>query len=503
MSAGLPLATNAPLPARARPRQAAGWPAPGSTAWLIAHELRLVWREGSRAGRALRIGALLFLLLLPVGGGIALAWQWRDVTVLPPGTIGLLAAGWYGLLLLLLSAASMHVLRVFHDRGDLDLLLAAPLPPERVLAAKAVAVQIAVGTPMLAISLPFVLASMFFGHVGWIGITLMIAIGAALASAAAFVIAGGLFRRWGARRARMIIQVASGVFGVSLGVAGQSASFAPAWFRGTLDWLRQPPLPPFDWPAEAALGAPVPLLAFALLAWGATRASAREAADQMGAGSAADSLSLARPARFGGSPARVLLDKELRLLARDPELLATVLLQMAYMIPAFGLIFAGGASPGRLAAAVVLFAGLLAASLGWITICGEDAPDLVAAAPLPAVTVYRVKLAAACLPPLALLVVPIAGIALLSPVAALVAAVLAPVAALCGALQQGWAAKPQPRRAFYRRQRGSLLLALSEYALSGALSTAAVLLVAGSPWALVPFGVAALVLAIAWMTRLR
>ncbi|KPF80176.1 hypothetical protein IP88_00895, partial [alpha proteobacterium AAP81b] len=258
--------------------------AAGSTAWLVAHEMRLMWRDGSKAGRAVRIGALLFLLLVPIVGGVGLAFTLRDAADVPAGALGYAAAGWWGLVVLMLSGASLHVLRVFHDRGDLDLLLAAPVPPARVLAAKSVAVQLTVALPMLVVSTPFVIVSALLGHPGWLGGTAMVVIAAVIATAGAFLGAGALFRHFGSRRARMIVQIAGGVFGVTVGVGGQAANFAPETFAAVTRWLSAAPPPPFDAPALAVFGAPLPLLAFVALAGVAASLSARLAADQLQAG---------------------------------------------------------------------------------------------------------------------------------------------------------------------------------------------------------------------------
>ena len=55
--------------------------------------------------------------------------------------------------------------------------------------------------------------------------------------------------------------------------------------------------------------------------------------------------------------------------------------------------------------------------------------------------------------------------------------------ATSAALQQGWAGRPQQRRAFRSRQKSSLLLAVSEYGMAGAWAGTAALLVQGSAFA--------------------
>ncbi len=464
--------------------------------WLIRHELRLWAREGERAGRVGRIIALLVLTLLPLGFGIRIALDQRNAPAMPPAAIGPLAWGFAGLVLLMLSGACVYVLRSFHERGDLDLLLAAPVPPARVMAAKSLAIHAAVALPLLFVTTPFAVASALLGHPGWLGGLAIIIIAAVIATSLAFGIVAWLFRNVGAKRGRMVVQLGGGVFAVSAALLAQTPNIAPDLFRRISRWLAQAPAAPFDAPARAALGDPVALLVLAGLALGLAMMASRLAANRL---VSAAPETRAAPVTRGGSGrfraqggrfraglARILLVKELQLLWRDAELLSSVALQLAYMIPAFALIFSGsGASPTRLAAACVLFCGLLASSLAWLTICGEDAPDLIASAPVPATLVRRIKIVAACLPPLAMVLLPLLITAVYDLRAGAAALLLGPVAAATAALQQGWAGRPQPRRAFRSRQKSSLLLAVSEYAMAGAWAGTAALLVQASAWAAV------------------
>lgn len=476
-----------------------------SLAWLARHELRMALRD-SRGSPLVRAIIVAVVLLVPAIIGTVLAWGVRDVPDMPRQAFGYVSAASAAMVLLLLSGAGVYVLRRFHDRSDLDLLLSAPVPPTRVFAAKALAVYLSVGLPMLIFIGPFLIASAVFGHPGWLGGIVMVMVAAVIASSLAFITASWLLRLVGARRGRTIIQVASGAFAALIAVAGQTVNFAPRLFYGVTDRFATPPSPPFDWPARAVFGEPLPLAIMVLLAVGSALLAARVAARDLGQPQqfAPVAARQRRPPRFAGGQFRMLLTKELRLLGRDPELVAVIALQMAYMIPAFGLIFAGGVmSPARLAAAAVLFAGLLTSSLAWLTICGEDAPELIAAAPVPADVVVRAKLASACLPALLLVTPAVIVIAIMDWRAGLLTLVLCPTAAVAAGIQQFWAGKPQPRRTFRFRQKGSMLLALSEYAMAGFWSAAASLTVRGSSFGLLAAAAAVTVLGVSWLVRVR
>lgn len=492
----------APAPALMPPLPPAPF-ASVSLGWLVRHELRLALRDGrvSPAARALLIA---LVLLLPTGLGIAIAWSLRNVPDVPYAAFGYVSAASVTLVLLLLSGAGVYVLRRFHDRADLDLLMSAPVPPRRVFAAKAFAVHTSVALPMLVFVAPFLVASAFVGHPGWLGGIIVIVVAAVIAASLAFIAASCLFRLVGPRRGRIIIQVASGAFAAFIAIAGQAANFAPRLFYSVTGRFAAMPPSPLDWPARAVFGEPLPLAALMLLALGFSLLAARVAVSDLGQPLqfAPATARTRRPHRFGSGLYRILVAKELRLLARDPELVAVMALQLAYMIPAFGLIFAGGAvSPARLAAAAVLFAGLLTSSLAWLTICGEDAPELVTAAPVAPDLILRAKLTAACLPALVLVLPALATTLQMQPVAGLIALLLCPVAAIGAGMQQHWAGKPQPRRAFRFRQKGSMLLAISEYAMAGCWAAAASLVVQGSTWAVLPASLAVIILFASWRSR--
>jgi ABC-2 type transport system permease protein len=476
-----------------------------SLRWLVRHELRLALRDGrvSPAARAVLIG---LVLLMPTLIGVLMAWSLRSAPDVPRAAFGYVSAAAIALVMLLLSGAGVYVLRRFHDRSDLDLLMSAPVPPRRVFAAKAFAVHTSVSLPMLVFLAPFLIASAVFGHPGWLGGIIVIVVAAVIASSLAFIAASFLFRLVGPRRGRTIIQVASGAFAAFVAVSGQASNFAPKLFFAVTDTFAAPPPSPLDWPARAVFGEPGPLLALIVLAFAFSLLAARVAVGDLGQPQqfAPESVRARRPHRFGSGVYRVLIVKELRLLVRDPELVGVVALQLAYMIPAFGLIFAGGLlSPARLAAATVLLAGLLTSSLAWLTICGEDAPELVAAAPVSADVLLRTKLAAACLPALALALPAALFIATMDMRAALITVLLSPSAAFGAGIQQHWAGQPQPRRAFRFRQKGSMLLAISEYAMAACWASAASMVVTRSPYAALSAGGAFAILLLSWLFRSR
>jgi len=130
---------------------------------------------------------------------------------------------------------------------------------------------------------------------------------------------------------------------------------------------------------------------------------------------------------------------------------------------------------------LVMAAGQLAGGLAWLAISGEDAPDLVATAPILARHIVRAKVEAV-LGGIGLAFAPfIAALALLSLYHALVAAlgILAAAAAATGI--QFWFRKQATRRYFRHRQTASRFATFAE-AFSSISWAATAALAAGGTW---------------------
>jgi ABC-2 type transport system permease protein len=148
-------------------------------------------------------------------------------------------------------------------------------------------------------------------------------------------------------------------------------------------------------------------------------------------------------------------------------------------------------------------AGQLAGGLAWLAISGEDAPELVATAPVPVRFVVRAKIEAV-LGAIALVFAPfVAALALASPWHALVTAVGIAVAAVAATSIQLWFRTQAKRSQFRRRQVSSRLATFAEaFSSIGWAATAAV--AAGSLWLAVAPGLIALLVVIGvWFMRPR
>jgi ABC-2 type transport system permease protein len=152
---------------------------------------------------------------------------------------------------------------------------------------------------------------------------------------------------------------------------------------------------------------------------------------------------------------------------------------------------------------LVMAAGQLAGGLAWLAISGEDAPDLVATAPMPAGFMLRAKIEAV-LGAVAVIFAPLLiALATASPWHALVAGCGIAVAAAAATAVQFWFRGRARRSQFRRRQVSSRLATFAEaFSSIGWAATAAVAAV--SLWlAIAPAVLALLVLGGTWFMSPR
>jgi ABC-2 type transport system permease protein len=203
-----------------------------------------------------------------------------------------------------------------------------------------------------------------------------------------------------------------------------------------------------------------------------------------------------RPAAIRpASPARALRHKEWTLLLRDPWLASQTLMQLLYLLPPALMLWksfaADAASLVLLVPVLVMAAGQLAGGLAWLAISGEDAPDLVATAPVPAGRILRAKIEAV-MGAVALVFAPfLIALAIAAPVSALVAALGIAAAGGAATTIQLWFRAQAKRSHFRRRQTSSRVATFAEAFSSVAWAGAAALAAAGT-WFAVPAAVIAL-----------
>jgi ABC-2 type transport system permease protein len=135
---------------------------------------------------------------------------------------------------------------------------------------------------------------------------------------------------------------------------------------------------------------------------------------------------------------------------------------------------------------VVMAAGQLGGGLAWLSVSGEDAPDLVATAPIPARSILWAKIEAVMIAIAAIFAPFIVGMAFASLWAAAVAG-LGVLIAAAAATDIQLCFRVQARRShFRRRQTSSRVATFAEAFSSIAWAAAAALLAAGTWFAVLP-----------------
>jgi ABC-2 type transport system permease protein len=396
---------------------------------------------------------------------------------------------------LMLSQAMESVTRAFYSRADLDLILSSPASARRLFSVRIGAMALSIQALALLLTAPFINVLAFRGGAHWLGAYGVIIAAGMTATALAVAMTVGMFRLIGPKRTRLIAQIVAAVIGAAFVIGLQVAAILSYGTLSRLDFLTSEAMlamAPGDdsllwWPARAMLGDAVALIAVCAVGAASLGAAILVFAPQFGelviaAGGAAHGAARERErAAFRrASIMQSLRRKEWALLRRDPWLLSQTLMQLLYLLPPALLLwrnFAEGIDATALLVPVlVMAAGQLAGGLAWLAISGEDAPDLIASAPVPARRVMRAKIEAV-MGAVALVFAPLALVlALASPPAALAAAIFIAIATASATAIQFWFRSQAKRSHFRRRQTSSRVATFAEalssvgWAATGALA---------------------------------
>lgn len=479
--------------------------------WLLAHELRLSWR--GQGGKA--VGFLLAILAIFWAFCHAAAWfVMRDPSRLGSGG-ALVTAGmitWFVVLLIVATAFGLSIIALF-ERNDLDLLLSSPIPARTVLAVRGIGVAVQSLGFFALFVIPFANGAMAHGY--WrfaAAYPAMLALGMG-ASACAFAATLALVRAFGARRARTIAQIAGAFLGAGIFLAMQSFNFLPRATQVKLIMLSRSdaaqamigPESVLWWPFRALIGDAIPFAAVTIACVGAFVLVVVRAERLFLEGTKESITSPARRARpsaeFRAGLARVVIAKELRLILRDPRLISQMLLQVLYLIPLFAILVRKATAQDLLAPTIILVASTLAGNLAWMTMSGEESPDLVGSAPVSRERVLWIKVLAAMAIPVGICVPFLLYYATVSIVwLAAFAACAAGALASC-AVVQIWTAKPGSGRDLRKRAQSSKLVNLVEFFSAAGWAFACWLMMRGSWWAIAAIAFALVSPASAWLLR--
>ncbi len=472
-----------------------------SPLFLLRHELRLQWRALSKKTPLLIALAVALVFLHLIAG--ALAYACRFMPPLPGNAllVGITCALAF-LLLMMISSGIVVAVQSIYARGDMDLLLSSPLAPRTLIVVRGLAIAATLCGGACALLLPFANMLALFVTPKWLLAYAALICVALLGTGLSLILAHGLFRLLGPRRARLFAQILGGLLAAVLPLLGQipnamSASAKQHAADGFMAMIGHG-LASDSWmwvPARAFTGDPLALAAVAAIC-GAVFALATVGLAEavIGSSIAAASTAASRaPARaprervFRTATHAVLRRKELRLIGRDPWLITQIGQQMIFLAP-LGLMLWRRGVDGAPAAWLLLVAvaGMLGSGLAWLAVSGEDAPDLLEAAPVGRREVLRAKLEAVMLMVGAALLAPIAVAWRADPWLGLTLALCCTGSAATGALLEVLFPSPGKRSEFNKRAKGRVGVGLTQLVLVCGWALTGLLMLQQSLWAPLP-----------------
>lgn len=462
---------------------------PGSLLWLARHELRLAWRDvaymmtAGRADRARKaaIGAVIFLVGLHGMAMLTLRHAGKvihdDLPTLVAVTATILLSG-----SAMLSQAIESVTRTFYSRSDLELILSSPAPASRLFAVRIGAIAISGSLMSLFLFGPFVNVLIWQSGWRWLGAYGVILAVSSVATALGTILTISLFQIIGPKRTRLAAQIAAALIGGAFVIGLQLAAMFSTGTTSRMTFLQSQVVMAHVpatasvvwWPARAALGdaamviavvaAALALLLATIVVYAPRFANyAVTARSTSGRSSSASGRERAFSVRTAPSTLR---RKEILLLLRDPWLISQSLMQLLYLLPPAVLLWHTFTFHGQAAAilipVLIMAAGQLAGGLAWLTISGEDAPDLILTAPVPPSQVWRAKIEAV-LQCVAVVFAPfLFALLVISPGLAVIAACGIAASGASAAAIQLWFRSQARRSQFRRRHTSSRIATFSE-----------------------------------------
>lgn len=485
---------------------------PGGTAWLARHEILLSWRDfmammtAGKRGRELKVLAILavaavvlhLIAFIIVGPALqAEAGGLSERLILLTAMLALPFS-------LMASQAMESVTRTFYSRSDLDLILASPASHRKLFAVRIGAIALSTSTLSLMLASPAINVLAYLDGAGWLAAyPVMLAMGT-VATVFALSLTVLLFRIIGARRTRSIAQVASALVGAMFVIGIQLAAIVSMGTMSRMNFITSEFVRNFApgpdsllwYPARAAMGEPLPLVSvlgasaaiFALAVAVLSNGFGEKVLAAAGIAQSQKGKTRASSGFRAHSIASALRYKEWKLLARDQWLISQTLMQVFYLVPPAFMLWQGfgdtGSMPVVLVPVLVMASGQLAGGLAWLAISGEDAPQLVATAPVKEGAVVRAKIEAVlCV--IGAIIAPIAlALSFLDPVIALTCILGVAAASVSAVAIQLWFRSQARRSNFRRRQTSSKVATFAEAFSSIFWAGAAGLLAAGSWWSL-------------------
>jgi ABC-2 type transport system permease protein len=430
------------------------------TRLILRHDLRLLWRDimATRWSDFLTVGLVVVLFIIANAISISLFFIFRRQ---PP--LGAEMIAWLFFAFLMTGAAMNHAIKLLFERSDFDLLLSAPVSPRAILLARTAAMSVGAALSAAILLLPLVNGAALAISPGYAaGYLVWLLLSCAVASAGVWFTL--LLVKWlGPRRARTWSQVVAALLSAGIFLAFQGQNFLPLDDRGRIvsRLIRVLGQPRPALLARAGRGEILPLFGLAAVAAIFTGLTAR-LLGRMFIGGVQDGNAIVPQKRRAASHRHVFVAgaipatfwKDVRLIVRDPLLLAQVLPTALYLLPAvFGISRFGGAA--LLGSAALVLATQFSLALTAVSASGEECWDLIRMSPTAELRLRLAKMAAGmALPGILTVVLALTLIVLGHPLHALLTLVFSFGCAAAASWLQVAHIKPTPRRDVLRRGGG-------------------------------------------------
>lgn len=506
---------------------------PGSAAWLLVHECRLAYydmgdnKPGRKAARGMSAFGMWFIGLIYLSAHFGVWLLMRKMPALQdalPAPL-LMGAGIAMLVIFsfMLSLGLTRSVQALFERGDLDLLLSSPLSSKTIFKVRLAGIIFAVGIWFFALLTPVANTGVILGQWRWLGIYPALLAMSVLAAALSMLLTLSLVKSLGVRRTKTVAQILGALTGAGMFIMTQlfgnlGKEMREGVLKHILPWFQPGGILDGDslvWiPARAFFGSPGAIVGFLLFStliyWLTAQSTHRffitgvqQAVGQVRKAVPQGQGKARHAVHFGRSLRSTIILKEWRLIARDPNLISQVLLQLLYIAPLFFLIFKSKALLPGAASGLVYLAASLAGSLIWIIIAAEDAPDLLQAAPVKASFIRSSKLLAAVLPVLMLILPALLWLLMQQFLLGLAVIACTLAAMLSSALIHLWQSKPASRAQFNKRGQTQLMANLLEAATSFSWAACVFVGMQFGIWVFAPLAVATLALVVAWFSRIE
>lgn len=498
----------------------------GTIFWFAHHEWRLAWRDwlwlvsGRRWSRRRVALGLIAIALFLHGFAYLVLYRSADLSRPPDKRMFVMLTGTLALYgSMMLSQAMEAVTRAFYGRGDLDLILSSPVAAWRLFAVRIGAIAVTIAGMSLALAAPFINILAWCSGLRWLAAYGVIVALAMATVAVAVMLTVGLFRTIGPKHTRFGAQIVAAVIGASFVIGVQLAAILSYGTLSRVAFLRSEAVIRYApdsgstlWlPARAILGDMLALVVVFGISAIVLAATICIFAPRFGQLALATAGVSGKPIRQGRRssvfrrtwPTRALRGKEWTLLQRDPWLMSQILMQLLYLVPPAFILWRnfqeGSGASTLLVPILIIAAGQLAGGLAWLAVSGEDAPDLIASAPVTKACVLRAK-TEAVMGAIAIVFGPfVVALAVVAPMSALVTGLGVATAAASATFIQFWF-RVQAKRSHFRRRQTSSRIATFAEALSSCSWAGAGGLAAASSWlAAVPGLIALAIVTGAWI----